>query len=184
MTFHPVVRLPERVDAIDLSGGPRLPRMSPYCIGGYAEVRPSTYPAWFGARSLHMGLDIGGPAGTEVFAFRAGEVVHRGYVPGAGDYGWALVTEHVVEGAVLWVFYGHLAAEVTRWRPGDAFEAGARLALFGAPHENGGWPPHLHLQLCTERPDTVDVPGVYAPAERARAEILHPDPRRIFPAAP
>ena len=31
-----------------------------------------------GTRDVHMGIDIGGPVGTEVFAWYAGSVLHSG----------------------------------------------------------------------------------------------------------
>lgn len=32
-----------------------------------------------GRRDVHMGIDIGGPVGTQVFAWYTGSVLHSGY---------------------------------------------------------------------------------------------------------
>jgi len=45
---------------------------------------------------------------------------------------------------------------------------------------NGGWPPHLHLQLITDLLDKDgDFPGVASPAERSLWLALSPDPNLI-----
>jgi hypothetical protein len=53
------------------------------------------------------------------------------------------------------------------------------LAFIGAEHENGGWPPHLHLQLSVNEPVGNDLPGVVTDEERLQALKDYPDPRLI-----
>ncbi|MDG1483681.1 MAG: peptidoglycan DD-metalloendopeptidase family protein [Myxococcota bacterium] len=183
MRFHPVVVLPPEVEVLDLSG-PTLPAPStPWAIGRYDEQRPAMYTqALFSAkRTLHVGLDLGGPVGVAVHAFDAGVILHRGYNAAPGDYGHVIVTEHVLDGAPLFVLHGHLSAHsIARWQPGDAFTRGTVLGWLGGESENGGWPPHLHLQLSRVRPDTHDMPGAVDPTEREAALARHPDPRIIL----
>lgn len=180
--FHPVV-LQHRPVLLDLTGATPAWADTPWTIGRYDEERPGVYQQglFAGGRCLHVGIDLGGPVGTAVHAFADGSVLHRGYNPADGDYGHVIVTEHVVDGAPLWALHGHLStASVALWSPGDGFVAGTVLGWLGGEAENGGWPPHLHLQLCRERPETHDLPGAVDPAERAAALVRYPDPRWVL----
>jgi hypothetical protein len=162
----------------------------PYWLGRYDEIRADMYvqPLFGGVRCLHIGVDIGAPAGSEVFAPDRCTLVHQGYNPSPGDYGHVLVTRHEVGGREVFALWGHLsAASIGRHAEGHVFQPGAPLATLGAPHENGGWPPHLHLQLQWDRPATHDMPGVVRPDERDAALARHPDPAMLvgpFPAPP
>ncbi len=183
MRYHPVILLhPDRV-VLDLSG-PTLPTpRTPWTIGRYNEHRPAMYThALFGdQRTIHVGVDLGGPAGVAVHAFSAGRIVHRGRNPAPGDYGHTIVTEHIVEGAPLFALHGHLSASsIARWAPGDAFGRGAVLGWLGDVSENGGWPPHLHFQLCISRPVTHDLPGVVSADDHRDALTRYPDPRLVL----
>lgn len=183
--FHPVVRLPEQFDVLDLTGrsGVAPMRTSEFSIGRYDEDRRGVYTqALFeGSRTIHMGIDIGAPAGTLIYAPHAGRIWCTGCNTAAGDYGPTLITVHELDDQRLWILYGHLGREVlARWSPGMEFVAGARLAEIGAETENGGWPPHLHLQLSLIEPDGCDLPGVVSGSERESALIKFPDPRLIL----
>ncbi|MEL6343516.1 MAG: peptidoglycan DD-metalloendopeptidase family protein [Myxococcota bacterium] len=183
MSFHPIVLLPEDYVVLDFTGAGSAPERPPlWSVGRYDEVRPSLYTdALFSdGRSVHMGLDIGGPVGVAVHAFADGVIEHAGYNPAPGDYGHVLVTRHHLAGGPLYVLLGHLsAASTAQWSPGAAFPMGAVLGWLGAPSENGGWPPHVHVQLSLARPETHDLPGVVHLEERAAARARYPDPRRI-----
>ena len=63
---------------------------------------------------------------------------------------------------------------------GRRFAAGEVLGWLGEPHENGGWPPHVHLQLAWERPAIPDLPGAVRREERVAAMALYPDPRLVL----
>jgi hypothetical protein len=49
----------------------------------------------------------------------------------------------------------------------------------GGQHENGGWAPHVHLQLATEATDGIEMPGVVTPEDREGALRTYPDPRLV-----
>ena len=186
--LHPVLFQPPGTVVLDLTSPAAVFPRTPWSIGRYDEARPGVYTTdlFAGGRSVHVGIDLGGPAGTAVHAFAWGRVVHVGENPAPGDYGNVLVTEHDLvlpggRGGPLYALWGHLsAASRRRWRPGRAFSAGTVLGWLGEPHENGGWPPHLHLQLSLERPETHDLPGAVAPADRAAALERFPDPRLVL----
>ena len=74
---------------------------------------------------VHIGLDIGGPAGTPVYAPAQGVIQSFGYNPDeAGDYGHVIVTEHVIEGVRCWMLFDTLdAASVAFKRVGQGWSA-------------------------------------------------------------
>ena len=165
-----------------------------YSVGRYDERRPSMYTTalFSGVRDHHVGLDLGAPVGTPVYAFGAGHVFAIALNDEDGSYGPTLITEHELRlpasvgsshyGPIqrFWVLYGHLSwASIQHWREGDAFDKGAVLAKMGAEEENGGWPPHVHVQLSIAPPVDGDLPGVVAAADREQALELYPDPRLI-----
>ena len=182
---HPALHLPADVVVLDLTrkDAPRPPGSTTHAIGRYDEDRAGMYEAalFGGARTLHVGIDLGAPAGTEVFATLPGVLIAAGANPEPGDYGHALVLEHAVDGERFWALYGHLSADSVRGAQiGAAVARGEVVGRLGAEAENGGWPPHLHLQLSLRRPSTHDLPGVVAPADREAALRDYPDPRWLL----
>ena len=185
--FTPVVpSLPSGARVLDLTGMSDTalgsPDPSEWTIGRYDEVRNIyTTELFAGGRSLHVGVDIGGPVGTAVHAFADGMVFAVGYNPAAGDYGHVIVTEHTAPAGKIWALHGHLsAASSSRWSAGDRFKGGDLLGWFGAEDENGGWPPHVHFQLSVERPEGHDMPGAVHPVDRAEMLKRYPDPRLVL----
>ncbi len=179
--FHPVVVLPPGYEVLDLTGPPPPPT-TPWAVGRYDEDRGIYTQALFAnARTVHVGIDLGGPVGTAVHAFADGVVLHAGYNPADGDYGHVVVTEHLLDDVPLYALHGHLSAASLAHSPvGRRFLAGDVLGWLGDASENGGWPPHVHLQLAYERPATHDLPGAVARADRAAALARFPDPRLVL----
>lgn len=180
-----VMALPPSADLLDLSipEDQRSPRTSPYAIGRYDERRVGVYtqPLFGGTRNLHVGLDLFGPVGEPLYALADGEICYCGYNPADGDYGHALVMRFTHEGQPLFALYGHLARSVLTLSPvGRQVQRGDHIASLGAPHENGGWPPHVHLQLSRTDPGTHDMPGTVEPGERDKALVQYPDPQMIL----
>lgn len=165
-----------------------------YTVGRYDEHRPAMYTTelFAGVRNHHVGLDLGAPAGTPVHAFGPGSVFMTTINAEDGSYGPTLITQHHLAlpkdvGAPLddvevrfWVLYGHLSwSSIQHWKEGEAFEAGTVLARLGTEDENGGWPPHVHVQMAWSPPANGDLPGVVAPDDREAALAAYPDPRLI-----
>lgn len=201
--FAPVVKIPARarIEVLDLSKGPvRRRRRWPhwvqpvYEIGKYDERRENMYETelfknestrvgtYDGLRDIHIGLDVGAPRGTGVYAPLDGCLVSFGYNSAAGDYGHVLVTEHVVDDVPFWILYGHLSASSVAWkRLGQHIHQGDRLGSIGGRRENGGWPDeHVHIQIALRRPDTHDMPGVVSMAQHEVALLEFPDPRLVL----
>jgi 4-aminobutyrate aminotransferase-like enzyme/Ser/Thr protein kinase RdoA (MazF antagonist) len=134
-------------------------------------------PEW---RSVHIGLDLFAPPGTEVLTPLDG-VVHAVRDNAAPlDYGPTVVLEHVVDGGALrfHTLYGHLDPEcLTRLGQGQHVQRGDLLARVGAPPRNGGWAPHVHVQVVADLLGRDgEFPGVARPSERVIWRSLSPDP--------
>ncbi len=134
-------------------------------------------------RSLHMAVDLWLAAGTPVFAALDGVVAVVADNQAPLDFGGLVLLEHETdEGVPFWTLYGHLDPEsIAGLAAGDAVAAGAQIARLGDVGVNGGWPPHLHLQLLTSLCDLgADVPGVAAPDEASLWESVSPDPNLLI----
>ena len=166
----------------------------PFSVGRYDERRPGMYstPLFEGVRDHHVGLDLGAPAQTPVHAFDEGSVFAIAVNDEDGSYGPTLITQHCRslpslvggpcegEPVTFWVLYGHLSWEsISNWSVGDTFGRGDVIARLGEPEENGGWPPHVHVQMSLHPPENGDLPGVVRAEDRQAALEQYPDPRLI-----
>ena len=164
-------------------------------FGGYAEARmvyaapafadPAAAPGE--RRTVHLGIDLFAPAGTPVHAPLEGVVLGAHNNAVWLDYGPVIVLEHVTDrGDPFFTLYGHLSVEsLEGMQPGRRIEKGERIATFGTPAVNGGWPPHLHFQLITDVLDLgTDFPGVARPSQRELWLSLCPDPARLLSIPP
>ncbi len=173
---------PLRLDAVEV-----MPQMPWLAAGGYGEDRALyTSPIFAGdgePRTVHLGLDIFAPAGTAVFAPLAGRVHSFRDNANPLDYGPTIILEHAFASSgfgilVFYTLYGHLARESLEGLfAGKAFAAGERLGWLGAVGVNGGWPPHLHVQVVLDLMEFEgDFPGVARRSESARWLENCPDP--------
>lgn len=186
ISFSPVIHLPREYEVYDFTSGydPSRFLTHEYGVGRYAERRPTMYRADHferGARDIHVGIDIAAPVGEPVCAFYAGTVFCLGDNALPLDYGPTLITRHAWLDQTVYALHGHLRRSVlTDWRPGDTFDAGAKLARVGSKDENGGWNPHLHFQLSLIEPSTHDLPGVVSEVDLEPALRAFPDPRLVL----
>ena len=185
MELSPVVDLPDVVHVHDFTAPPCDSGQceAEFSIGRYDEERRGMYESelFAGNRFIHVGIDIGAPAGTPVKSFADGAVYSYGVNSADGDYGPTIITQHNFNGAEVWALYGHLSrSSLDDLAVGDALRSGQRMAWLGGQHENGGWPPHLHFQLSLQEPDGFDLPGVVSRRDRATALKTYPDPRIVL----
>jgi murein DD-endopeptidase MepM/ murein hydrolase activator NlpD len=183
--FSPVIHLPANYEVYDFSAGydPRRERSSDYGVGKYNEVRKNMYTtALFGnERNIHMGIDLAAPVGEPVHSFYDGVIFSFAYNAAAGDYGHTVIVHHRIDGVDLYALYGHLSgASTANKRVGQDVRSGEIIAWVGDEHENGGWNPHLHLQLSYEKPLVCDMPGAVSAANRAKALLTYPDPQLVL----
>lgn len=160
---------------------------SRYGIGGYAERRviyaaSSHFDDGDEPRRLHLATDIWGHAGTPVFAFMGGSIHSFAFNNQPGDYGATLILLHQLDGFAFYTLYGHLSLrDIENIAAGQYFNRGQEIAHLGEPHENGGWPPHLHFQIILDMElKEGDYPGVCKYSERERYLQNCPDPDLIL----
>jgi murein DD-endopeptidase MepM/ murein hydrolase activator NlpD len=128
------------------------PGVPDYNVGRYDEDRRGLYisemfekdlEAAGKMRTVHIGIDLGCPIGTEVHAFTDGIVHSVGYNSELGDYGNVIVIEHTIpsNGQSVWALYGHLDGSTLQRgnHPGKEIKKGEVVGLVGDIFENGGW---------------------------------------------
>lgn len=139
-----------------------------YCAyGGYLERRGFYTAEHYvinpsNVRNLHIGIDIWLPEGTPVFAPLDSRVHSFAYNDKPLDYGGTIILEHREGPLQFYTLYGHLSkASVKGLEVGQFIARGAEFCQLGGREENGGWYPHLHLQLIKNiGPFSGDYPGV------------------------
>lgn len=157
-----------------------------YGIGGYAEdrvlYRRSDLFGGEEARSIHLGIDIWGPAGTPVYAPLGGMVHSFAFNDNFGDYGATIILLHQLETISFYTLYGHLSlADLSKVQQGSYISRGQVVGHFGKPEENGHWPPHLHFQVIEDiELKEGDYPGVCKPSEATYYLQNCPDPSPLL----
>jgi len=182
--YHHVIKIPSSYEVLDLSASHDIEGDNPYTIGKYNEKRANMYRTESyvnSGRVIHMGIDIGAPAGTEIRAFYEGEVLYAKNNDLEQDYGPTLVTKHIINGKELFALWGHLDLKTLTESPaGRKFQPGEVIGYVGDRDVNGGWTPHLHFQLSIEDPGEANMPGVVSEADREEALVKYPDPRMVL----
>ncbi|MFQ5570657.1 MAG: aminotransferase class III-fold pyridoxal phosphate-dependent enzyme [Rhodothermales bacterium] len=161
-------------------------------IGRYDEARRLYTSDLFGSgsneleerRTVHIGMDLFMEAGSPVFAPLDGTIHSVADNAGPLNYGPTLIVQHRVAGGevVFYTLYGHLSpASLEGMEPGRTVKKGECLARLGDASVNGGWPPHLHVQVITDLLDYEgDFPGVVRHSEREVWLSLCPDPNLLL----
>ena len=131
-----------------------------YDVGRYDEDRRGMYTSdLFGSgddesisnsrRTVHVGLDIGAPVNTNVYAFTEGEIHSVGYNSDLGDYGHVIVIAHTLQnGKIVYALYGHLSKKsIVGKFVGQAIKRGQLIGSLGNTAENGGWTGMFYAYL-------------------------------------
>jgi murein DD-endopeptidase MepM/ murein hydrolase activator NlpD len=161
-------------------------------IGRYDEVRAiyttdlfrvegNDGPEW---RTVHLGIDVGAGPGSAIHAPLAGKVHSLRDNTAPGDYGPTVVLEHAADEShpVFWTLYGHLdRATLESWTVGQDVRAGDIIGRLGDVTVNGGWWPHVHVQvICDLLERRGDFQGVARPNEREVMLSVSPDPSPLL----
>ncbi|MDO9175187.1 MAG: aminotransferase class III-fold pyridoxal phosphate-dependent enzyme, partial [Actinomycetota bacterium] len=143
-------------------------------------------------RSVHTGIDLFIAEDTSVHAMLPGTVESVVDNAVAYDYGPTVVLRHTTgDGTPFWVLYGHLSrATLTHVQPGQRVAAGDVVGFIGDHTVNGGWAPHVHVQIMTDLmadPDTGfdgNFEGAGEPSRMAIWKSLVPDANLLIRLAP
>lgn len=153
---------------------PRMLYVAPGFSGGARPTDPH--------RTIHIGLDLFAPAGTPVYAPLDATVHAFADIRLPLDYGPVIILRHTTNDDVeFFTLYGHLSREsLAGLEVGRRLNRGEQFATFGDPSVNGGWSPHLHLQIITDLLGLgTDFPGVAFASHRAAWTEICPDPNLI-----
>lgn len=133
-------------------------------------------------RTVHLGLDLMVPAGTDVFSPLPGKVHSFKDNAIKADYGPTIILEHRLDGITFYTLYGHLSrASLKHLKVGQTIKAHQRIATVGTPDVNGGWPTHLHFQIIDDmKSEKGNFIGVVAPKDANAYRIHCPDPNLIL----
>ena len=160
-------------------------------VGRYDEARPFyTSPLFAGneARTVHLGVDLFVRAGEPVLAPLDGIVQSVQDNAGPLDYGPTVILRHPANGEQpeFFTLYGHLSRKtLAAIRPGASVARGDIIGWVGTSAENGGWPPHVHVQVIADLlGNRGDFPGVAAPSQRAVWLSICPDPSPLLGGTP
>ena len=158
------------------------------------------------SRTIHLGLDLFAPAGTPIRAPLPGTVVSVADNALPLDYGPTVILRHGPatqngKGPTLadgdsadspdngfHTLYGHLnKATLSHLKPGDQVAGGDVIGWLGDARVNGGWSPHLHLQVIAldvlgdsgAHRGSGNFPGVALPRLREVWKSIAPDPSAL-----
>ncbi len=153
-------------------------------------------------RSVHTGIDLFIAENTTVHAMLDGVLESVVDNDVAYDYGPTVVLRHRTgndstgndstgDDTPFWVLYGHLSrATLALHRVGDTVAAGDVIGFIGDHTVNGGWAPHVHVQIMTdlmadpERGFDGNFEGAGEPSRMAIWRSLVPDANLLIRLAP
>lgn len=150
----------------------------PTGVGRYGEVRlvyrGEQFTGDSQTRTVHLGIDLFQPAGSKVYAPLDAEIYALADNDRSYDYGPTVILKHApVGGPTFYTLYGHLDRDtLVRLKTGDRVRAGEDFARVGRRDENGGWVPHVHVQIVADLMDgsgdrSGSVPGSESVADDA-----------------
>ncbi len=163
-----------------------------FALGGYLENRNVYAGEQFitdgtDTRSNHHGIDIFVAPDTPVQTMLDGRVVTVVDNDDAYDYGPTVILEHDADGVPFWVLYGHLSRRtLTTVAPGQTVKAGEIVGFIGDHTVNGGWAPHLHVQIMTDLLGNYsgNFEGAGEPSRVAVWSSVCPDPNLLLRLTP
>lgn len=136
-------------------------------IGGYLEERDfywssPLFKSEAEKRTMHLGIDLWTAPMHPIYAPLQGTIQSVKYNSLALDYGYTVLLKHSIAGFTFYTLYGHLSdKDLGNLEVGKNIERGQLFAYIGHPETNGGWAPHLHLQLILDlEGNEGDYPGV------------------------
>ncbi len=178
---HPEVRVYDSLAAyVDQTRAEKKIRVA---YGGYLEKRnlygvSGHFHNEKENRNCHLGVDLWTEAGTPVYTAFEARVHSFGFNNQQLDYGGAIILEYDLKNVQFYALYGHLSlSSLTGLQKNNILSAGFAFATLGDRTENGGWPPHLHLQIILNMEGwTGDYPGVCSEREKTRYAENCPSP--------
>ncbi len=115
-----------------------------YTYGGYMENRAHLWRGSYlrPSASVHLGVDINVPAGTDVYCPVPFKVIEL-FADEDQNGGWG--GRAIVKVAGGYVVFAHIL-HATHLNAGQEYRANVSIGVVQSSDRNGGWYPHLHLQ--------------------------------------
>ena len=150
--------------------------------GGYLEQRAIYTSEHFTGeiRDRHLGVDIWADAGTPLYA-PCDMIFHSmAYNDAELDYGYTLI--YYISELDCYLLLGHLSKfSLEGKEKGLIAKAKSQLGTLGDPTENGGWEPHVHVQLIKDIGNSKgDYLGVCAQSDLEYYQSNCPDPMGLI----
>ena len=127
-------------------------------------------------RNIHLGLDIWGETYQKIYAPFELEIHSFTNNDKHGDYGPTVIFKG--NEAFPYILCGHLTtANLELWESKKFYRKGEIIGHFGSRVENGGWYPHVHLQVMRDMENYQgDYPGVWAESKinRMQDNLVNP----------
>lgn len=125
--------------------------------GGFRENRSAIWEGFEDSKTMiHLGVDFNNlEPGEPVASLTPGHVVHV-LVDKSPFNGWG--TKVIIATPTEYFLYGHLTN--CPFREGDHLQAGDLIGEIAPPEQNGGWFPHLHLQVMDKAKLNVPISQV------------------------
>ena len=163
-----------------------------FALGSYLEDRNVYEGEQFitdgtDTRSNHHGIDVFVAVDTPVLAMLPGRILSVVDNDESYDYGPTVIIEHDAGGVPFWVLYGHLSRRtMTTVSAGEEIGAGQVIGFVGDHTVNGGWAPHLHVQIMTDMlgNHTGNFEGAGEPSRVAVWSAICPDPNLLVRLTP
>ncbi len=128
-------------------------------------------------RTIHLGIDVFCKKNTKVFCPYHGEVVLVDNCQERLDYGGFIVLKHFTNNkSCFYSLFGHLDPKSIELKIGQKVKKGKKLGKIGNFKVNGGWEPHLHIQLSLGLGQGKNWPGVCNAKEYKFWEKYCPNP--------
>jgi len=127
-----------------------------YSYGGLFEDRSNIWKGSYLQPTnsfIHLGIDYNVPIGTSV-ALPVNAKVENIVIDPNQNGGWGAGVKFKIEGTKHYMIYAHLTHKL-KLKIGDNISSGEIVAKTGKMTENGGWYPHLHLQIFTNKFDDL-----------------------------
>jgi murein DD-endopeptidase MepM/ murein hydrolase activator NlpD len=156
-----------------------------YSYGGFLEDRSNFFKEHYNKKDklfIHLGVDYVVPEGTKVFLTEEA-VVKDIMFDRDQNGGWGKRVAFSIRDNSAYLLYGHLKKEI-RLKVGQKCKPGVLIGFVGNLKENGGWFPHLHVQLMTKnflslnKNDFKKIDGYAKKGSKLIKEVL--DPTKII----
>lgn len=155
-------------------------------IGGYSEERDfywssPLFKSEAEKRTIHLGVDLWTDPLQPIYAPLDGRVygVNNNNLP--LDYGYTIVLKHSMHNNTFYSLYGHLSdKDIDKIKVGQLITKGQGFCYVGYPETNGGWAPHLHLQMILDMEGNIhDYPGVCTKTRKSHFLQNCPNPQAL-----